>query len=136
MAIGLENVCVNLSISTSTPNIPAFHSTNAEENEIEVDDEIGQWSDSEVEVHDDKYIPPSSGSDQAEDRLSDYNSDKDHALYHNDNDLHDRNPIDILGEKMQGSYYAFKYDDNGKQIVELGIGMLFDNVDHFEDILL
>ncbi|KAK8934408.1 hypothetical protein KSP39_PZI014899 [Platanthera zijinensis] len=116
MAIGLENICVNLSISTSTPNIPALHSTNAEENEIEVDDEID--------------------SDQAEDRLSDYNSDKDHALYHNDNDLQDRNPIDILGEKMQGSYYAFKYDDNGKQIVELGIGMLFDNVDHFKDILL
>ncbi|KAK4430589.1 hypothetical protein Salat_1359600 [Sesamum alatum] len=36
---------------------------------------------------------------------------------------------------MEGAYFDFKYDDCGNQIIDLHEGIIFDNVQHFKEIL-
>ncbi|KAK4390404.1 hypothetical protein Sango_2103700 [Sesamum angolense] len=56
-------------------------------------------------------------------------------LNNSDHDLQVKNPITILSEKMEGEYFEFSHDNSGKQIIILKEGMIFDNVQHFKDIL-
>ncbi|KAL0373564.1 UNVERIFIED_CONTAM: hypothetical protein Sradi_3272100 [Sesamum radiatum] len=99
-----------------------------EEENIEIE-EIVEWSDSEFEG-----INADDDEDN-EDNWSDWNSDEDQFLYESDHDFQVKNPIAILSEKMEGEYFEFSHDNNGKQIIVMKEGVIFDNVQHFKDIL-
>ncbi|KAK4434150.1 hypothetical protein Salat_0577700 [Sesamum alatum] len=134
LSIGLDSIIVNLHIFASTSQVPEHednenlitvlggNETNEEEIEIE---EINNWSDSENEATELHVI----SDEDNEDNLSDYNSDNDQSPCDN------QNRMTALSEKMEGAYFDFKYDDCGNQIIDLHEGIIFDNVQHFKEIL-
>lgn len=157
LSLGLENILVNLDIVTSFSkenvmvncNMVDIHESDKlvdaiilvdndaeKEENIEVEERF-VWSDSEFERDniDHQCEVPDSNTDEDMDKLSDYDSYADQSLYHIDDILSLDDPAKALSDKIEGEYFEFEHDNDGNQIIMLKEGLIFDNVNHFKDIL-
>lgn len=157
LSLGLKNILVNLDIVTSFSkenimvncNMVDIHESDKlvdaiilvdndaeKEDNVEVEERF-VWSDSEFERDNIDYQceVPDSNTDEDMDKLSDYDSDADQSLYHIDDILSLDDPAKALSDKIEGEYFEFEHDNDGNQIIMLKEGLIFDNVNHFKDIL-